>query len=120
MGTRFDTWTNRDLPVLRGVVELYEEDGRGRRATTIASRTGFDNDTVQRALRALYTEPYFDKGSGSWGGELVMVGTPTSEALRGAGQSSPEAQIDRLIAALEAASDETTVELDDGWAPVQN
>ena len=38
-----------------------------------------------------------------------MVGTPASDALRVAGQwPSPEAQLDRLIAALEAAADDGT------------
>ncbi|MCV7080538.1 hypothetical protein BST26_14540 [Mycolicibacterium insubricum] len=102
-----DTWTSRDLPVLRAVVELYEETGRGPRVTAVQQRTGFDGDTVQRALRALYTQPYFTKGNGSWGGGLIMVGTPTSEALRVAGQwPSPEAQLERLIVAIESAADD--------------
>lgn len=102
-----DTWASRDLPVLKAAVELYEENGRGPRVSAIEARTGFDHDTVQRALRALYTEPYFEQGKGSWGAGLLMVGTPTSAALRVAGQwPSPETQLERLIAALEAAADD--------------
>lgn len=104
-----DTWTNRDLPVLRAAVELYEEHGRGPRVSAIEARTGFDTDTVQRALRALYTEPFFEKSAGSWGGGMIMVGAPTSEALRVAGQwPSPEGQLERLIAAIEDAAEDST------------
>ena len=56
-----DTWNNRDLPVLKAAVELYEEKGRGPRVSAVEERTGFDPDTVQRALRALYSEPYFEE-----------------------------------------------------------
>lgn len=102
-----DTWELRDLPVLKAVVDLYEEKGRGPRVTAIEARTGFDHDTVQRALRALYTEPYFEEGSGAFGAGLIMVGKPTSAALRVAGQwPTPETQVERLIAAFQAAADD--------------
>ncbi|AIL30022.1 hypothetical protein TS71_17280 [Mycolicibacterium neoaurum] len=102
-----DTWESRDLPVLEAAVEMWEEHRRPPRATTIEARTGFDKDTVQRALRALATEPYFERSlSGS--GEVIAVGKPTSAALRVAGQwPSPEVQLNRLVAAFEAvAADE--------------
>ncbi|MCA4727383.1 hypothetical protein [Mycolicibacterium fortuitum] len=104
-----DTWESRDLPVLKAVVELYEEGGRGPKVSAIEDRTGFDHDTVQRALRALYTEPYFEEGKGAWGPGLLMVGKPTSSALRVAGQwPTPENQVERLIAAFQAvAADES-------------
>ena len=106
-----DTWTTRDLPVLKAVVELYEETGRGPKVSAVQARTGFDGETVQRALRALYTEPYFEKDGGSWGAGLIMVGAPTSKALRVAGQwPSPEAQLERLIAAIESAADDDSRE----------
>lgn len=69
--------------------------------------TGFDQDTVQRALRALYSEPFFAKGVESSGNQIIIVGEPTSAALRFAGQwPSPEAQLERLVAALQAAADD--------------
>src|SRR6478736_5793934 len=106
-----DTWTTRDLPVLKPAVELFEQHGHGPSASAIETRTGFDSETVQRALRALYTEPYFEKGGGSWGAGLIMVGVPTSTALRVAGQwPSPEAQLERLIAAIESAADDDSRE----------
>lgn len=101
------TWETRDLPVLKAVVELYEETGRGPRVTDVVSRVGFDEDTVECALRALYTEPYFEKPMGSAQKEFIFVGAPTSAALRVAGQwPTPEGQLDRLIAAFEAVADD--------------
>ncbi|WP_217156527.1 hypothetical protein [[Mycobacterium] fortunisiensis] len=79
----------------------------------IERRTGFDEETVQRALRALYTEPYFERGVES-GNDVIIVGDPTSAALRVAGQwPSPEAQLDRLIAAIEAAADDESRQPED-------
>jgi len=47
--------------------------------------------TVQRALRALYTEPYLEEGRSAFGGKILSVGVPTGEALRVAGAwPSPE------------------------------
>ncbi len=104
-----ETWTNRDLPVLKAVVELFEETGRGPRVTEVARRVGFDQDTVERALRALYTEPYFEEPLGSAQKQFINVGAPTSAALRIAGQwPTPEGQLDRLIAAFEAVAADNT------------
>ncbi|OBF42818.1 hypothetical protein A5719_10255 [Mycolicibacterium peregrinum] len=107
-----DTWESRDLPVLKAVVDLYEEKGRGPRVTAIEARTGFDNDTIQRALRVLYTEPYFEEVSTASGIGWIIVGKPTSAALRVAGQwPTPENQVERLIAAFQAvAADESRPE----------
>lgn len=76
-----ETWESRDLPVLKAAVELCEESGRRLRPSAIETATGFDKDTVQRALRALYREPYFEEATGSFGGEIILVGKPTGEAL---------------------------------------
>jgi hypothetical protein len=54
-----EEWTNRDLPVLRAVVEIHDKTGRTKiQAGAIASAVGFDKETTQRALRALDAEPY--------------------------------------------------------------
>lgn len=89
-------------------MELFEETGRGPRVTAVAERVGFDVATVERALRALYTEPYFAKPMGTAQKEFITVGAPTSAALRIAGQwPTPEGQLDRLVAAFAAvAADE--------------
>ncbi|GAT08067.1 hypothetical protein H7I77_13400 [Mycolicibacterium novocastrense] len=100
-----DTWTTRDLPVLRAAVEIYDRTGRNPSAAELGAACEFDEDTVQRALRALYREPFFEKGMDTWGGGILAVGPPTSAALRIAGQwPTPEGQLDRLIAAFEAVA----------------
>ncbi|OBG25297.1 hypothetical protein [Mycobacterium sp. 852002-51057_SCH5723018] len=99
-----DTWANRDLPVLRVAVQIFDSTHASKiRASQIAKATGFDEDTTQRALRALYRQPYFHEGTDSSGG-IIFVGEPTGEALRMAGQwPTPENMVQRLVAALEAA-----------------
>ncbi|MDT5185263.1 MAG: hypothetical protein QOI29_3421 [Mycobacterium sp.] len=73
-------------------------------AGDIAAVANLDTDTVQRALRALSTEPFFAKGMETANGDILWVGKPTSKALRVAGQwPSPEALLDRLIDALATA-----------------
>lgn len=104
-----DTWTTRDLPVLRAAVEIYDRTGRNPNAAELGVACEFDKETVQRALRALYREPYYEKGRNAFSGVILGVGAPTSAALRVAGQwPSPEVQLERLVAAFEAvASDDT-------------
>jgi hypothetical protein len=76
----------------------------------IAAAAGFDQDTTERALRALYREPYPEPGDIDYGGRYTFVGPPTGEALRVAGQwPTPENLLPRLIAALEAAGDDETI-----------
>lgn len=95
--------------MLKAVVELFEATGRGPRVTDVARKVGFDAETVERALRALYTEPYFEKPMGSWQKQFIFVGAPTSAALRIAGQwPTPEGQLERLIAAFEAVAADNT------------
>jgi hypothetical protein len=100
-----DTWETRDLPVLRAAVELYEQNGGGGVApSAIAARLCTDEETVQRSLDALV--PYFEGGLRG-DDQVVSTGRPTSEARRAVGAwPSPEAQLERLIAALEAAAND--------------
>ena len=102
-----DTWNNRDLPVLKAAVDIYDRAGRAIKPREIERECGLDEETVQRALRALNREPYFEKVTESFGGGIMLVGAPTADALRAAGQwPTPEAQLERMIAALEAAADD--------------
>ncbi|WP_205874434.1 hypothetical protein [Mycobacterium camsae] len=103
-----DTWANRDLPVLQAVVQIYEETGRHlTRARDIARKTGFDEDTTQRALRALQTVPFFEKGPTAMGGQVIAVGPPIGTAYQVAGAwPTPESMVERLIAAFEAAAND--------------
>lgn len=106
-----DTWTNRDLPVLKAVVQIFDETGRTMiRPGQIAARAELDEETTTRALRALYREPYLEPATESFGGHFVAVGPPTGNALRVAGQwPTPENLLERLIAALEVAGEDETV-----------
>lgn len=112
-----DTWTNRDLPVLKAVVDIFEcGDDDNIEPGEIARRTGLDDDSVQRALRALYKHPYLDPESGmsDVSGQVLFAGEPTGDGLRAAENwPSPQAIIDRLVAALEAASEDETRSTDD-------
>jgi hypothetical protein len=103
-----DTWTTRDLPVLRAVVDIYDRTGDAVDANEIEATVGLDKDTVQRALRALNTEPFFEDVTEVLQGEIFAVGAPTGHALRVAGAwPSPENLLERLIVGLEnAANDE--------------
>ena len=73
----------------------------------IAAVADLDSVSVQRALRALGTEPFFAREQETANGDILWVGKPTGEALRVAGQwPSPKALLDRLIDALETAGDD--------------
>ncbi|MDC8984092.1 hypothetical protein [Mycobacterium marinum] len=99
-----DAWLDRDLLVLKAAVEVFECDGDPMDVHDIARTAQLDADTVQRALRALSTEPFFGKGQETADGDILWVGKPTGQALRVAGQwPSPETLLDRLVAALDAA-----------------
>ncbi|WP_244986736.1 hypothetical protein [Mycobacterium marinum] len=99
-----DAWLDRDLLVLKAAVEVFKCDGDPMDVHDIARTAQLDADTVQRALRALSTEPFFGKGQETADGDILWVGKPTGQALRVAGQwPSPEKLLDRLVAALDAA-----------------
>lgn len=103
-----ETWTIRDLPVLRAIVDLHEEVGDADEIGLweIQQRSGFDEETVQKALRALNRQPYFDDAQVIDSGAIWAVGAPTAEALRVVGQwSSPETLLNRLIAELQQAAE---------------
>lgn len=101
-----DTWVTRDLPVLRAIVDLYEEDGDQISIRAIERRSGMDGDTVQRALRRLMTRPSFlGDVTNTAQGIIVYIEAPTADALRVAGAwPSPETMVERLVAALEDAA----------------
>jgi hypothetical protein len=104
-----DTWTTRDLPVLRAIVDLFEEeeDEGGIQPWEIQRRSGFDEATVRKALRMLNRQPYFEDAQVIANGEIWMVGAPTAEALRVVGQwPSPEVLLNRLIAELQRAAED--------------
>jgi RIO-like serine/threonine protein kinase len=77
-----DTWTTRDLPVLRAVVDIWDRTGDVVDADDVKRVVGLDKNTVQRALRALNTEPFFRDVTEVASGEIWMIGAPTGDALR--------------------------------------
>lgn len=103
-----DTWTDRDLPVLRAAVEIYDETGYPAQPNELARACGLDIHTTQRAVRALGREPFFEVEE-DYGGGVSIMSPPTGHALRVAGQwPSPQTQLERLVAALEAAADDAS------------
>src|SRR6185437_7884320 len=67
----------------------------------------FDHDTIQRALRALQTVPFFQEGATAAGGQIIAVGPPTGNACQVAGAwPSPESMVERIIAAFEATAND--------------
>lgn len=103
-----DTWASRELPVLRAIVEIYESTGRSDiRVSAIEKATGFDKETVQQAIRLLYTEPYMRGSIQSSGPDIHFVGAPTGDALRVVGAwPSPEGLLERLVEGLERAAED--------------
>ena len=51
-----ETWTSRDLPVLRAIVEVFERTGRVMHPNEIVQQSGLTGDQVERALNALEGE----------------------------------------------------------------
>lgn len=102
-----DTWTDRDLPVLSAAVEIYDQTGELAQTSDLMRACGFDAATVQRALRSLATGPYFVETDMDNSGTVCIAGPPTADALRVVGQwPSAQTQLERLIAALQAAADD--------------
>jgi hypothetical protein len=96
-----DTWAVRDLPVLDATIALLEQSFMVT-VTDIAALTGFDPDSVAKALEAL--DPvYVDFRKTTTGGDprFWYVFKVTPEARRAVGQwPSAEALADRLAAEL--------------------
>jgi hypothetical protein len=102
------TWEDRDLPVLRAVVEIYEQTMTLVSVSQIEEFTGFSQGDVQRAVRALADskEDFFEADL-EFDGTTMKVKPPTGAARRAAGNwPTPDALADRLVAAFNQAADE--------------
>jgi hypothetical protein len=106
------TWEQRDLPVLRAIVELTDEGQWWIEAAHLAQRTGFDEITVQRALNALAAEdpPFFEYRDYSAvnedGRRLGSIHAPSGHARRAVGTwPTANALVDRIIAGLNEAAE---------------
>lgn len=108
-----DTWHSRDLPVLRTVVRLWDEQ-------LVPIQTGeieralpeLDPADITRALVALKGAGLIE-GNGAWGVPILRVSDPTAEARRLSGAwPSADSVADRLLAELrdlaEYGPDEST------------
>lgn len=109
VGSVEETWQRRDLPVLRAIVEAFDDPERYKMSPAeIEEATGFDPDEVIRALRALWeAEPAYVKGTGasSVSYPLFILGV-TERARVTAGQwPKPEDLVDALAKALEDAAE---------------
>jgi hypothetical protein len=103
------TWEDRDLPVLRAVLEITEEAHRtDASAQAIEEQTGFDGETVQGGLRALALAdpPFFAKVDRRFVAGVDRVWGPTERARRAVGLwPTPDDLADRVIAAFDEAAD---------------
>src|SRR5687767_12580603 len=103
-----DTWTTRDMPALRAIVEMYEETGEAIRPSAIVAHTELDEETVQAALRALNSEdpPFVTRMQRRTAGGFSLVGSPTGHARRAVGNwPTAESMADKLVSALTEAAE---------------
>ena len=104
-----DTWFSRDLPVLDVAVRLLDKyDDIDDRA--IERETGFDEVTVQHALKALvgiYLVP-FDGQPGSGRIQFLRGVTPAARRAVGA-WPTPDSLVDQLLVALRERAGEEDV-----------
>ena len=90
---------------ISAVVDISDPTGGPVDVDDIQAAVGFDARTVQRALRALNTEPFFRDVSAIPSGDIWAVSATTGSALRVAGAwPSSEALLEGLVDALELAA----------------
>lgn len=103
------TWANRDLPVLRALVEAFDDPERYRMSLDeLEERTGLSKDDVKRATRALNeADPPLIKGIGAdqVTYPLVIVGVTERARVRAGQWPSPEGLVEALSEALERGAD---------------
>jgi hypothetical protein len=106
------TWEQRDLPVLKAIVELTEEGLPHVARADVTERTGLDDDVVRAAYFALYGEqpPFckFSDLSTLAGSDIDWARDPTGHARRTAGGwPTSESLADRIVAAFDDAARQT-------------
>lgn len=101
-----DLWASRDFPVLVAVARLLDETGRPVTSYEVASEVQIEQPTAVRALTNLAHGFLEVRSENSVSDNDCYVVGITADGLRAAGQwPSPEAAVDRLIAALDAQID---------------
>ena len=86
-----DTWTARELVVLRALVEKFEDvETFSVGIETLLAATGLDESDVRRALRSLYTaNPPYLEGVKAQLPYPIIITKVTERARRAVGQSLP-------------------------------
>jgi DNA-directed RNA polymerase specialized sigma subunit len=113
-----DSWEELHLPVLRAVVERYDETGQAVRFEEIAERSDLSSDEVRRAFRALEHEqpPFFAETSGTAEHGVLIVTSPTGHARRTVGQwPTAESLADKIVASLREAAEQEEDPEKAGW-----
>jgi hypothetical protein len=104
-----ETWTTRELPVLRALVEMLEDPARWMvRIDELPGATGLSMTEVQQTLRALSTArpAYITAGGAEQDTWPSIVSEVSERARRAVGQwPASDNAADVLIAALERAAD---------------
>jgi hypothetical protein len=104
-----DTWADRELPVLRVLVEkLDNPDTFNVHINELPQATGLDMADVQRALRALSTASpaYFEWAGFEEATYPIAITAVTERALRAVGQwPASDHAADAIVAALNEAAD---------------
>lgn len=105
-----DNWNNRDLPVLRVIVELADEQpGEWVYVWDVAPQLGWDrNDVrVQQAGRRFESAGWCE--TTHRGPKIDGFRNPSSDALRAVEEwPTPETALDRIVGALEQLAREAT------------
>ncbi len=105
-----ETWTTRELPVLRALVEKFEDvETDGVPIEALPAATGLDDIDVQRALWSLHTaDPPYLLGTGV--AELpypIVITEVTERARRAVGQwPASDVAADAILAALSDAAEQ--------------
>jgi hypothetical protein len=103
------TWTCRELPVLRTLVEKFDDpDTYDVRITALPDLTGLAETEVKQALRALFSAepPYLEGKAFAETTYPVIISSVTERARRAVGQWPASDQgPDVLIAALQGAAE---------------
>lgn len=107
-GIRGKTWFERDYPVLRATAEILEEGSRTAvMSAEIAERTSLAHHEVVKALDNLSTRYVRVQDMSSLAGkDLCAVGLTADGLVAADVWPSPDAVVERLIAALERSLDE--------------
>jgi hypothetical protein len=109
-----DKWNSRDLPVLRRVVQHFEEGDNGTFIDSgdIATDLALDPKQVSLALNNLERGGYVSLGGGFGAGGFVERISGTALVASGS-WPTPESALDRIIAALEAIAANTDATAED-------